>query len=269
MQGDGDLRYGAVLGAAVLLCGFALRSYADDTTQALNEISGTADRICGNVAQSGHATSRQVSGEVTAELNGLVKRLADLGIKGNGSLNSTEYEGVLQPELRLALTDVRACKVHVFDILQEKMIPGAPQSRADSEKLQKMELQVEEIKNLLERQNSTDLETYVRSTDLEQKYPLGFALFYSDGRRTLYYGMSSSSGLTFDPSTLQVTRNADIYCLNMIPVNIRGRLLDIHNICVTGDSMHLARINDVVLDIEELGRSSQGLAWVLGMKPAS
>ncbi len=63
-----------------------------------------------------------MTGQVTAELNGLAKRLADLGVKGTGTLSSTDFEGVLQPELREALNDVRACKLHVFDSLR-KLIP--------------------------------------------------------------------------------------------------------------------------------------------------
>jgi hypothetical protein len=102
----------------------------------------------------------------------------------------------------------------------------------------------------------------------EQKYPLGFALFYSDGRKTLYYGKVSSGGISFDPSTLKVTRIGEFYCMNILPVRIRGKLLDNFKDNCVSHSMHVAQIYDVYLDIEPLAISSEGAAWVLGMKPA-
>jgi len=117
----------AVMGITAL----ATHAHAEDTTTVLHEITDTADRLCGYVGQSGHASSAQITGDVKAELNGLAKRLADLGITGTGGLNSTEYEGVLQQELTAALRDVRQCKITVFDTLQSKLIPTpAPPSPA-------------------------------------------------------------------------------------------------------------------------------------------
>jgi hypothetical protein len=66
---------------------------------------------------------------------------------------------------------------------------------------------LQDIKQLLENQNSHELNKFFESKEFEQKYPLGFALFYSDGRKTLYYGKPSSSGIIFDPSTLKVKRS--------------------------------------------------------------
>jgi hypothetical protein len=115
------------IAAAILSCGLAAsRAHADDTAQILAEISDTADRLCGYVAESGHTSSTQVTGQITAELNGLAKKLADLGIRGTGTLSSTEFEGVLQPELREALNDLRGCKLHVFDSLRKLIVDALP-----------------------------------------------------------------------------------------------------------------------------------------------
>lgn len=56
----------------------------------------------------------------------MVRKFADLGIKGTGNIDTTTYEGVVQQELTTALKDVRACKLKVFEILQEKLVPHPP-----------------------------------------------------------------------------------------------------------------------------------------------
>jgi hypothetical protein len=56
--------------------------------------------------------------------------------------------------------------------------------------------------------------------------------------------------------------------MNMLPVRISGKLLDIFRDVCVGHFMHVAQVGDVVLDIEPLASSSEGAAWVLGMKPA-
>ena len=56
--------------------------------------------------------------------------------------------------------------------------------------------------------------------------------------------------------------------MNILPVRIRGMLVDyVRDICVR-QVMHVAKLGDVVIDIEPLASSSEGAAWVLGMKPA-
>lgn len=99
---------------------------AEDTAhahaQALKEIADTADRLCGTVAPSGQVNNVKVVGDVKAELSGLVKKLANLGISGSGNFSSSTYEGVVQQELTTALKDVRECKLNVFKTLQEKLL---------------------------------------------------------------------------------------------------------------------------------------------------
>jgi hypothetical protein len=41
---------------------------------------------------------------------------------------------------------------------------------------------------------------------------------------------------------------------------------NISDICITR-ALHLAQVNDVFIDIEPLVSSSDGAAWVIGMKP--
>jgi hypothetical protein len=111
-----------MVGAALVIVGRLSSSHADTTTDALIAIRSTADGICGVVAAAGESQSVQVSGDVKAQLTGLAKRLADLGVSGAGSLASDSYIGVLRPDLAATLDSQRDCKFKIFDILQAKLI---------------------------------------------------------------------------------------------------------------------------------------------------
>jgi hypothetical protein len=74
------------------------------------------------VATTGNTSNAQATGEIKAELNGLIKKLADLGVSGGGEVTSSEYKGLLQQDLPAALRDLRECKLNVFNVLQEKLI---------------------------------------------------------------------------------------------------------------------------------------------------
>jgi len=67
----------------------------------------------------------------------------------------------------------------------------------EAKELQKIQSDVQEIKKLLENpsKNIPELTKFIDSQGLQAKYPLGYALFFSDGRKTLYYGSPDS----FDP----------------------------------------------------------------------
>jgi hypothetical protein len=115
-----------LLGLTSVAAAFAsFPACAQSVAQALQEITDTADRLCGNVATSGQTNAASGAAEVKAELNGLAKRLADLGVSASGSTSSSTYEGVIQQELPTALRDVRECKLKVFQTLQEKLLPDA------------------------------------------------------------------------------------------------------------------------------------------------
>jgi hypothetical protein len=90
---------------------------------ALDQITQTATQICGTVAQAGNSTSVEVKGGVNAKLSALLKHFADLGVEGTGTIAEESYVGVLQEQLADALKDERNCKEHVFDVLQQKLIP--------------------------------------------------------------------------------------------------------------------------------------------------
>jgi hypothetical protein len=143
----------------------------------------------------------------------------------------------------------------------DTLIEGSPQVAGlqDSIKLAA-------IVKLLENkdENPQAINTFTEQSGFVKRYPLGFALFYSDGRKILYYGRQTISRITFDPSSLKVTRVGDGYCMNILPIRVQGKLLDnTKNMCVAHFT-HVAQIGDVLLDIEPLATSSEGAAWVVG-----
>ena len=71
-----------------------------------------------------------MSGDVRAELSGLIKRLVDLGVSGKGTIDETQYEGVVQEQLADTLKDIRQCKISIFETLQRKLLADLPPQHA-------------------------------------------------------------------------------------------------------------------------------------------
>jgi len=94
----------------------------DAQAKALDLITKTADSVCSIVTLAGNSQSLKVKGEVKAQLSGLIKQLADLGISGDADFNSDKYEGFIRADLATAIQNNAQCKFNVFDKLQAKMI---------------------------------------------------------------------------------------------------------------------------------------------------
>ncbi|HEV2156284.1 hypothetical protein [Bradyrhizobium sp.] len=94
----------------------------DAQAKALDLITKTADSVCSIVTLAGNSQSLKIKGEVKAQLNGLIRQLADLGISGDADFNSDKYEGLIRTDLATAIQNNAQCKFNVFDKLQAKMI---------------------------------------------------------------------------------------------------------------------------------------------------
>lgn len=134
------------------------------------------------------------------------------------------------------------------------------------------------IQQLIENKDarSQELTEFINQRGLDQKYPLGFALFYSDGRKLLYYGHPSSNGISFDPSDLRVTRVDDYsWKLNVVPMRSNQKALEIaleniSDITISNNRPTLlVRASGVSLYTEPLASSGEAAAWVIGMKPTT
>jgi hypothetical protein len=95
---------------------------AEEQQKALAAITDAADRICASVPIEGSGTNVQLTGEAKAKLDGVVKKIADLGIEGAGKYESEEYKGLLRQDLAAGLKSNSDCKLTVLKVLQEKMI---------------------------------------------------------------------------------------------------------------------------------------------------
>jgi hypothetical protein len=116
----------------------AVQAQVQDVGQTLDVINNTADRICGVVRDSGSASSSAVQGAVNAELSGLASRLAGAGLQGTVSITNEDYQGVLRNELGSTLSNVAACKLKVFESLQNKLILAGARQPADTCNFQRL-----------------------------------------------------------------------------------------------------------------------------------
>jgi hypothetical protein len=82
--------------------------------EALNMIAAFANDICGGLEDHGEKTSMQLSGELNAEIKGLLKKLAGLGISGTAAFENEAYQGVLQKDLASLLKDKIECRKMVI-----------------------------------------------------------------------------------------------------------------------------------------------------------
>jgi hypothetical protein len=161
------------------------------------------------------------------------------------------------------------------DIIHEKVNPPHPLSSDMQVSVAGNDIDL--IRELIENQDKDQsrLEAFTRTHAFEVKYPLGFALFYSDGDKILSYVGPTTNNISFDPSNLVVTiEHHGVYegvCLSVLPVAINGQpLSNFSNNCFAGvgQTMRAARIGSIEIDIEPLGTSAKGAAWVIGMKQA-
>jgi len=110
-----------------------------DNEKALNMIADFAGRLCKDIPLQGHGDNFELSGSAKAELNGIIKQLANLGIDGAIKYQNIDYEGVLQKDLVNALKDSTNCRLQIWNDLKDKLIssdispvpPTTPQPGTD------------------------------------------------------------------------------------------------------------------------------------------
>lgn len=259
------------------------------------QIQDTAASICNTVSKAkGQKSTVDIQGDVKAQLGGLIGKLAGAGLSGKGSLNAEEFEGLSQDATALALEGDRGCRERVFNKMVDKLSAAA--SPAIQQNIQYNTVILEQIRARLEtletqlnnadvknrpataetQANKVDLSNFAISEGFEKKYPLGFALFYSNERKSLYYDdlKQRSSGIKFDPSTIQVQKitKETLHISGFSIVTSSGSELELTNTTFSttpGMVIRLATIGRVEVDVEALGRSGNEVAWIIGMKPSA
>lgn len=94
------------------------------SAEALKLIGDFADRLCQTVPLETSANRLELSGSAKAELDGIVKKLASLGISGAGKYESASSQNVLQKDLAQVLNESRNCRKQVWDDLKGKFEIG-------------------------------------------------------------------------------------------------------------------------------------------------
>jgi len=90
-------------------------------TEALETIANFADRLCQTVPLETSSHSLDLSGSAKADLNGIIAKLAKLGISGAAKYESSSSQNVLQKDLAEVLKESRNCRLHIWDDLKLKL----------------------------------------------------------------------------------------------------------------------------------------------------
>jgi hypothetical protein len=109
----------------------ATNAYAlEAEKEILDTIADFAERICPNVPLEGSSSTVELSGSAKAELNGLLKKMAALGIQGAAKYQESQFQGLLQKDLLAAMRDSTDCKLKVSNSLMGKLlsasVPASP-----------------------------------------------------------------------------------------------------------------------------------------------
>ena len=100
----------------------ALPATLEENEKALTMIADFAERLCKDPPLEGHGKNMELSGSAKAELRGIIKKLANLGLDGAIKYQNTEYAGLLQKDLVSALKYRTDCRLKIWNDLKDKLI---------------------------------------------------------------------------------------------------------------------------------------------------
>ncbi len=101
-----------------LFAGISGAASLKEHKEALKVISDFANEMCDKIPIKGKGENVELTGEARAGLNGLFKKLANIGIEGVADYQKSEYEGLLQKDLAATLKDSRNCKLEILNQLK-------------------------------------------------------------------------------------------------------------------------------------------------------
>jgi hypothetical protein len=144
-----------------------------------------------------------------------------------------------------------------------------------SEKMQMADAGVnpQMIAQLLENKDSEpdSLDKFLAAKGFYKEYSLGFAIFYSDGRKTLYHAENTNPDVKFDPATIRVLNLTPTkFCLSGFYAIVKRTRLFMDPTCIgssPGSILNFMKINGVTIRAESLGGSSASIAWIIGLTP--
>lgn len=101
------------LGFTICVVGSANAQSLEAEREILDTIGDFAERICPRVPLEGSSNTVELSGSAKADLNGLLRRMASLGIQGAAKYQESQFQGLVQKDLLAALRDTTDCKLKV------------------------------------------------------------------------------------------------------------------------------------------------------------
>jgi len=108
---------------------FANKVYADNFVrykQALPIMQDFAESICTTIPLEGKNSQFELTAESKIELNGLIKKLADLGLEGAVKYKNQKYNNLLQKDIASLLSQNINCRLEVYkkliDILKDQIL---------------------------------------------------------------------------------------------------------------------------------------------------
>lgn len=115
----------SAIATTALIAPITVSAAADDKgTEALALVRETLPLVCGDYPKDGSDQKVTIKGQAQAQLTGLLKKLADLGVSGAAEFNSEKYVSVLRSELGSELKSVRACREKVYEDFRKIIATG-------------------------------------------------------------------------------------------------------------------------------------------------
>lgn len=114
-----------VFGVAILMASVQVFAQPDidRSARALDVIRSFADKFCTDVPSFGNRRQLDLSVDAKAELNGVLRKLVEIGVGTDNKFKSESYQGLLQKDLAVALRDRSNCKDKVWNDLKDRLLP--------------------------------------------------------------------------------------------------------------------------------------------------
>lgn len=106
----------------------------DDSSQqkAREYILTAATTICANAPQEGGQSKMDVGAVIDVETAAVLKKLMKANVRLSGDYVNEEHRGVLKEQVLEAIKEADQCRLHVFDVLVNKLLVAAPAQQSVS-----------------------------------------------------------------------------------------------------------------------------------------
>lgn len=109
---------------AVSLCAPTTMLAQDKQQAAIEAVRELLPLVCGEFPRGGSSQQFEIKGNAEAKVEGLVKKLIDLGIQGATEFKSEEYVGVLRSEVGQEIKSVRQCNEKIYNDMKALIVEG-------------------------------------------------------------------------------------------------------------------------------------------------